>query len=153
MHAPDPRTPRLDTPASTPPLSLVLGYGPMLLILLLGIGAWALQEPVLADAALVWSAAILLFLSGVARGLSFFTQGGPRLTQLATMAIRFGLGLAALALPLTLAWIALILGYASLAITEPPAARHGEAPRYFAHLRPIQALIAVAGLVFCLLAG
>jgi len=108
---------------------------------------------VLADVALVWSAAILLFLSGVARGLSFFTQGGPRLTQLATMALRFGLGLAALALPLTLAWIALILGYASLAITEPPAARHGEAPRYFAHLRPIQALIAVAGLVLCLLAG
>ncbi|UYY59829.1 DUF3429 domain-containing protein [Sphingomonas sp. S2-65] len=153
MHASPPRTPRLDTPARIPPLSLVLGYGPMLVILLLGIGAWTLRAPVLADAALVWSAAILLFLSGVARGLSFFTEGGPRLTQLATMGLRFGLGVAALALPLTLAWIALIFGYASLAITEPPAARHGEAPSYFAQLRPIQALIAVAGLVLCLLAG
>ena len=95
----------------------------------------------------IWGAAILLFLAGVTRGLSFFTAGGPRPIQLATMGWLFLLGLAGLMLPPLYALAALIVGYGSVALLDPPAARRGEAPAHFARLRPPQMLVAIAGLV------
>lgn len=140
---------RLDTPARVPPLSLLLGYGPAAVLPLLGLLAWTGYDWALPLGRL-WGAAILLFLAGVARGLSFFTEGGPRPPQLATMAWRFGCGLLALALWLPAAFVLLIAGYLGVALFDPWAARHGEAPRYFAQLRPPQMAVAILGLALLL---
>lgn len=141
--------PRANTPAHTPPLSLVLGYGPAALLPLLGVLAWAGQEWALPLGRL-WGAAILLFLAGVARGLSFFTEGGPHWPQVAAMGWRFGCGLLALVAWLPVAFALLIAGYLGVALFDPWAARHGEAPRYFARLRPPQMAVAIAGLALLL---
>ncbi len=95
----------------------------------------------------VWAAAILIFIAGVARGLSFFTEGGPRLSQLAVMLWRFLCGRAALVVPSIWAFPILAAGYLSALAYDPHAARHGEAPRVFAALRPPQMIVALAGLV------
>jgi len=138
--------PRADTPDHTPPLSLLLGYGPVALILVLALlasvgFAWAVPL------ARLWAAAILIFIAGVARGLSFFTEGGPRASQIGVTMWRFGCGLAALVLPERWAFVVLALGYASALVFDPHFARHGEAPRFFAHLRPPQMMVAIAGLL------
>ena len=143
---------RADTPATTPPLSLLLGYGPVALILLLAILAWA-GLPWAAPLARLWAAAILIFIAGVARGLSFFTEGGPRVSQLAVMMLRFTCGLVALAVPLGWAFALLTIGYLSALIYDPLAARDGAAPRFFAQLRPPQMLVAMAGLVLLAAVG
>lgn len=83
--------PRRDTPA----LSLLLGYGPVVLVLLLALLAWtgiAWAAPL----AQVWAAAILIFIAGGTRGLSFFTHDGPRLWQPAVMLWRFVCGITTL---------------------------------------------------------
>ncbi|SEM77524.1 Protein of unknown function [Sphingomonas gellani] len=139
-------SPRVDTPERTQPLELLLGYGPACVIALLAGMAWA-GIPYAAEATRIWGAAILIFLAGVTRGLSFFTEGGARWGQLAAMALRFWCGIAALVLPAVIGVALLILGYASIAAYDPVAARGGTAPRFFAHLRPWQMAIAVAGLV------
>ena len=138
--------PRSDTPQSTPLPSIVLGYGPVALIALLAVLAWA-GFAWAVPLARLWAAAILIFIAGVARGLSFFTEGGPRLSQLAVMMWRFGCGLAALVLPAPGAFPVLALGYLSALLYDPHAARHGEAPRFFAHLRVPQMIVALTGLV------
>ena len=133
-----------------PPLDLVLGYGPALLLPLLALFAFLLPlERARLPVALgqLWGAAILVFLAGVRRGLSFFTEGGPRAIQIVTMFWLFGLGLAGLAFPPTIAFPALAIGYGSVALLDPPAARRDEVPAYFARLRPPQMGIALVGLI------
>ncbi len=137
--------PRRDTPEHIPLLSLLLGYGPVLLILALALLAWA-GFAWAAPLARVWAAAILIFIAGVARGLSFFTDGGPRFSQLAVMLWRFLCGLTALVLPAVLAFPVLAAGYLSAFAYDPHAARHGEAPRFFAYLRQPQMFVALTGL-------
>ena len=128
---------------------LVLGYGPMLpfpasvAALLLAPAGWAALALSLV---ILWGAAILIFLGGVRRGLSFRTPGGPRLTQIAMMLWLFLAGLGALLAPPTVALVLLLAGYASLMLLDPTAARRTEAPLYFARLRPPQMAIAVASL-------
>lgn len=143
--------PRTDTPRETPWPSVVLGYGPAALILLLAVAGWMMESGLPLGLARIWAAAILIFLGGVTRGLSFFTEGGPHPSQIAIMLMRFVLGLAGLLLPIGIAFLVLAIGYASLAVTDPAAARMGEAPRYFAQLRPPQSAIAVLGLLLCAL--
>lgn len=143
--------PRQDTPFRTPLPSMVLGYGPAGLILALALAGWLLRWGLAIEAARLWAAAILIFLGGVTRGLSFFTEGGPQPAQMVVMFFRFLIGLAALVLPLTTALLLLAAGWASMAFTDPPAAARGEAPRYFAQLRPPQSALAVAGLILCAL--
>lgn len=144
--------PRTDTPDKTPLLSQVLGFGPTLVILVAGALAlanvpWALTLGVL------FAAAILIFLAGVVRGLSFFTEGGPRVSQVAVMSMRFGCGLLALLLPPSLAAPLLAVGYLSALVYDPFAARSGGAPRYFARLRPPQMAIALVGLILLFVAA
>ena len=141
--------PRIDTPTRIPLLSVVLGYGPAAVLPVLGVLAWAGQGWALPLGRL-WGAAILLFLAGVARGLSFFTEGGPRRPQIAATMWRFGCGLIALMVWLPAAFALLIAGYLGVALFDPWAARHGEAPRYFARLRPSQMAVALAGLAILL---
>jgi Protein of unknown function (DUF3429) len=134
-----------------PALSLVLGYGATVPFVAGAAAAWLLGRGGLAalaaDLTVLWGGAILVFLAGVRRGLSFRTEGGPTPAQLAASLGLFALGLAALAAPRTGAALALLLvGYAALAVLDPWAARRGEAPLFFARLRPLQMLVPVAGL-------
>ncbi len=88
-------------PREVPALSLLLGYGPMLpfaggaLAAWLGPAPW--RSPAI-DLSILWGCAILCFLSGVRRGVSFRTMGGPTVTQIATMLWLFCAGGGALLL-------------------------------------------------------
>jgi hypothetical protein len=144
--------PLSDTPTRTPPLELLLGYGPALVILVAGALALA-GVPWALTLGCLWASAILIFLAGVVRGLSFFTEGGPRLSQVAVMMVRFVCGLAALVLPAILATPVLAVGYLSSLLYDPFAARNGAAPRYFAQLRPPQMVIALLGLALLFVAA
>jgi len=142
------------TPAPTPEaaspriplLSRVFGYGPVLVLPLAALAAWA-GAPLALLVGQIWGAAILVFLAGVARGLSFFTPGGTHISQMLTMALRFTLGFLALIAGPPTGFGLLILGYASIALTDPWLARWGGAPQHFARLRPPQMLVAIAGLI------
>lgn len=133
-----------------PPLSALFGYGAMIPLAASAAAVWLLPAPWPAIAlrlGLVWAGAILAFLAGVRRGLSFWTEGGPTSAQLLGMLWLFALAFLALASPWPAASCALLLaGYASVAILDPAAARHGEAPGFFASLRPPQMLIALVSL-------
>jgi len=133
-----------------PLLSLILGYGPMAAFPLLALAAWLAPPPwpaIATAAGQGWGAALLVFLAGVRRGLSFFTAGGPRPAQIATMLWLFLLGCASLLVTPQVAYPLLAIGYGSIALLDPPAARRGEAPAYFARLRPPQMGLALTGLV------
>jgi len=132
-----------------PPTELFLAFGPALLALAGGIAAWSVPlawQPIAIAFGWLWSSAILLFLAGVTRGLSFFSPGGARWSQLFEMAWRFLLGLFAFATPLAWALPLLMIGYASVAAFDLYAAPRGMAPARFAWLRPPQILIFLAGL-------
>jgi hypothetical protein len=133
-----------------PALSLVLGYGATVPFVVGAAAAWLLDgglAALAADLTVLWGGAILVFLAGVRRGLSFRTEGGPTPVQLATSLGLFALGLAALAVPRTGVALALLLaGHLALAVLDPWAARRGEAPLFFARLRPPQMFVPVAGL-------
>lgn len=144
--------PRIDTPEHTPLLSQILGYGPAGVILAAGALAIA-NVPWSLAFGQAWAAVILIFLAGVARGLSFFTEGGPRMAQIAATMGRFGCGVIALILPPVLALPILTAGYLSVLLYDPFAARTGAAPRYFARLRPPQMIVAVVGLVLLFVAS
>ncbi len=147
------RTIRAYEPRGVPWLSVVFGYGPMLPFLA-GAGlVWWLRGPpaeAIFTLTLLWGCAILLFLSGVRRGVSFRTEGGATLAQIATMLSLFGLGYGALvAFALGKPVVALgllIAGFLEIAILDPIAARRGEAPLFFARLRPWQIPLAILGL-------
>jgi hypothetical protein len=134
-----------------PLLSILFGYGPALPLPIAALVAWIAPAPapfIAVSLAVWWGAAILLFLAGVRRGLSFRTEGGPRLSQMLTMMWLFVLGAGALAVPTALSALALlVLGYASILVLDPIAARRGEAPAHFARLRPPQMGLALLGLV------
>jgi Protein of unknown function (DUF3429) len=132
---------------------LIFGYGAMvLLVACAGLAfvpvwsAWAME------AGRLWAAAIVLFLSGVRRGLSFRTEGGPRWTQLAMMLWLFCGGLAAMLLPVEPGLGLLLALSLSLAVLDPLAARTGEVPLYFRRLRPAQMGLAALCLAVMLLA-
>ncbi|MDO9711842.1 DUF3429 domain-containing protein [Paracraurococcus lichenis] len=141
------------TEAEAPPReSLLFGVAAILPLLAFAAGAWLLPFawlPLVVALGVVWGAAILIFLAGVRRGLSFRTPGGTRPSQLATMLWLFLAGLLALASPWPApALLLLILGYGSLALLDPMAARRGEAPPFLGRLRPVQMAVGL----LCLLA-
>lgn len=144
----------MSTREPVPPLSLLFAGGPVLLILALGIAGWVLPPAparFAVAAGWLWGTAILLFLAGVTRGLSFFSPGGPHRAQIVMMLWIFLLGFGALATPTWIGFALLILGYGSIAAYDPAAARAGLAPGYFARLRVPQMGVAIAGLVLMML--
>ena len=155
MHdRPDGRTLRVTEPRAVPWLSIVFGYGPMLPFAAGALAAWGWRGAPLGEVGaaltILWGCAILLFLSGVRRGVSFRTEGGATVAQIATMIGLFSLGFAALVLA-TLdravpALVLLLLGFTAIAVLDPIAARRGEAPLFFARLRPVQIPIAILSL-------
>ena len=129
---------------------LVLGYGAMLPFPVAAVAVWVGGGEVAAAAAtlaILLGAALALFLSGVRRGLSFRTEGGPRPGQIAMMLWLFAVGLAALLIPERPAIALLAAVFLSLLILDPIAARRGEVPLYFARLRPPQMAIPVLSLL------
>jgi hypothetical protein len=137
-----------------PALSIVLGFGPMLPFVIGAVATWCLSGFWRGEAVLLtvlWAAAILAFLAGVRRGLSFRTEGGPAVAQIVTMAGLFTLALGALVAivhALALVAVSLVLvGFLLITILDPIAARQGQAPLFFARLRPPQMMIAVGSLV------
>lgn len=83
--------------------------------------------------------------------MSFRTEGGPSIAQIATMFGLCVLALGALAsaqfdLPIVAAAL-LLIGFGTVLITDPIAAKRGEAPLFFARLRRPQIAIAVASLL------
>ncbi len=125
--------------ARIPPDGLLLGWGAMVPLAVTAVLAWWPDlSGVAVEAGRLWAAAIAVFLAGVRRGLSFRTAGGPRARQFAMMLWLFLGGIAAAVMPLSWALWLLIALYLSLAVLDPIAARAGEAPLYFARLRPAQ---------------
>ncbi len=132
----------------TPRLSVAFGYGAMAPLAAAAVVAWVFGGMV-ADAAteiaVAWGGALLVFLAGVRRGLSFRTPDGPRTPEMAAMLWLFVLGLGALASTNVVIGSALLLvGFASLMVIDPVAAWRGEAPPFFARLRPFQMAIPTA---------
>ncbi|MFD0936167.1 DUF3429 domain-containing protein [Methylobacterium trifolii] len=148
------RTVTAHEPRETPWLGVVLGYGPMLPFAAGAAAAWWWRDSwdeLILLVTIFYGAAILLFLSGVRRGVSFRTEGGPTVVQIATMLGLFGLGLGALLFVGVLgnrviALDLLIAGFVAVAVLDPIAAKRGEAPLFFARLRPLQMPIAVLSL-------
>lgn len=130
--------------------AVFFGYGAMLPFPLAVIAVWlggAAFDMLAIRLVSTWGAVILVFLAGVRRGLSFRTPGGPRSAQIAMMLWLFLAGLGALAIPAQAALILLFLGFLSLLVLDPIAARHGDVPLYFARFRPWQMAVPVVSLL------
>ena len=134
-----------------PGLSLLLAYAAVLPIPFGSLLAWVLPPVAAGSAAratVIWAGAILCFLAGVRRGLSFRQPGGAYWTQVAGSLWLFLLGVGALEAVRSVGAVVLLLaGYASIGLGDVWAARLGYAPRYFARLRPLQMLVPVAALL------
>ena len=148
--APRPFSTEDERDTRVPWLSLAFGYGPMLPIAAAGIAVWTMAHPwplIATQLGLWWAASILIFLAGVRRGYAFTMAGGERPAQMATMIWLFVLGAGAFAMPTpTQALALLLIGYVSVAVLDPIAARKGEAPAHFASLRPPQMAIGAVSL-------
>lgn len=142
---------RPQIPGRIPWTSLILGYGPMLPLPIAAVLSWTMAPPVptvVTWLAVWWAAAILIFLAGVRRGLSFRGDAETPAAKLAAMMWLFILGAGSLVSPTPLVSLTLLaIGYASIAVLDPIAARSGEAPPHFARLRPPQMGIALLGLI------
>ena len=148
--SPDTEGPQRHTPLE----SLVLAYAAMVPIAAGALACLLLPGPyerLAVHLTIIWSGAVICFLAGVRRGLSFRQAGGPLLSQIATMLGLFTLGVASLLSPWTVTAVLLqVLGYATMAVLDPVAAREGEAPRFFQRLRPVQMLVPIASLALIL---
>ena len=127
-----------------PCISLLLAYAAVVPILA-GV-VWSLgsghEASLPVRLTIAWAGAVLCFLAGVRRGLSFRQRHGPTLIQLATMLWLFVLAAASLLSPWPLGSLLLqIAGYGTMAVADPAAARRGEVPVYFQRLRPAQMLL------------
>ena len=139
--------------AEVPWPSLVLGFGPVGAMAAGAALAWLTRDPlrlVVIRLTIIWAAAILAFLAGVRRGLSFRTEGGPAPAQMVTMLVYFTLSLSTLiALAFDLLRLSiwpLLIGYAIAVVADPLAGRRGQAPLFFVRLRPTQMMVAVLSL-------
>ena len=148
------RTMHVNEPAETPPMGVFFAYIAMLPLVVGVLTIWFAPEAqsfLAFNLTLFWGAAILMFLAGVRRGVSFRTPGGARLTQVATMLWLYAAGFASLVATIwaypTTAAVLQFLGYLSLAVLDPIAARNGDAPLFFARLRPLQMAIPIVMLI------
>jgi hypothetical protein len=145
--------PRDPDPAAIPTNSLVLGYGPMLPFIAAAVGMWGLAGawPAIAlRLGVIWAAIILVFVAGVRRGFGFGAGRASTRVEIVTMLLYFVPAGAALVVSLfgwyPVALILLLLGFAMVTVLDTRAARHGDAPRHFARLRPPQMSLAMASL-------
>ena len=89
-------------PLQTPALSLILGYSSTIPFIAGATGAALINDNAIArlcvDLIVLWGAAILLFLAGVRRGLSFRTPNGVTAGQIAASMWYFTAGFGSLVL-------------------------------------------------------
>jgi hypothetical protein len=154
MSDPEPRRVEVLENGEIPRLDILFGFGPTVPFVFGVVAALWFPEPwdvVGLQLTAMWGSAILLFLAGVRRGLSFRTEGGPTWRQMATMLVLFGLGLFSLAAvwldAVLWALVLLLVGYSTVLVLDPIAARLGEAPLYFGPLRRLQMPIIVLSLI------
>jgi hypothetical protein len=130
-----------------------LAFAPLVLAAIL---AWVTPAGIaslIAAAAMIWSGALLAFLAGARRGLTFSEAAPPARREIVSMLWLFGAAVATLWLaPNILAIPMAIFGFASLGVLDFRAARRQEAPGYFAAFRPLQAAVAMAALIALLAA-
>ncbi len=143
-----------DPKARAPAISLLLAYAAMVPIAMGTTASFVLdrdRQPTVTGLTVAWAGAVLCFLAGVRRGLSFRQPGGSTVAQVATMLWLFVLGAGALVSPRRGAALVLLpLGYGSMAVLDPKAAGRDEAPRYMARLRPTQMLVPILSLMVLL---
>jgi hypothetical protein len=123
--------------------------------LALAAGAVWLTPPMIAEqlsiAAIGWSGALLAFLAGVRRGLTFSEAGGAAWREIATMLFVFAPGVATLWRHAGAAAIGLaMLGFIAVIAFDVRAARRLQAPPYFRLFRPLQMAAALAALAVLL---
>ena len=133
-------------------LDVALGLGPASMIVSGAVLAVIVRhdlQTVSLQLTTAYAAAMLTFMAGVRRGLSFRSERFPTLPKLATTFLYFGLALAALAGVvldhLQVAASALTIGFAAAMIADPIAATGGDAPFFFRRLRPPQMIVAIIG--------
>lgn len=137
---------RRDVPAD----GAILGYGPMLPLVVAGAAAWLLPPPWpfwAVQLGILWGALILAFIAGVRRGFGFGSAGASKPAAIGASIVYFtlaGLGLV-IGRP-SMALLPLLVGYGLAALLDRRAALAGNAPAYFATLRPRQLLLGAAGL-------
>ena len=138
----------------TPVLSQVLATAPLLPAVAAAVAVWFLAgtaRMLVVAADIIWMGAILCFLAGVRRGLAFRTPGGSRVAEIVSMFVLFVLGVLALLSPWpAVSLVLLIVGFGCIGVFDPLAARHEEAPPFFARLRPVQMSAAVVALLVVL---
>ncbi|SPJ23648.1 DUF3429 domain-containing protein [Palleronia abyssalis] len=146
----------MDTQANTPDRARIpwdahiFGWGPILPFLVALLVVWLgpdRMDAVALRGATLWGACIVIFAAGVRRGFSFALHSGPKPHVLAEMTGLFGAAALSLVLVPPLGAVLLALAFAALAVLDPLAARRGEAPRWFARLRPVQMAIPAVCLV------
>ncbi|USU11783.1 DUF3429 domain-containing protein [Sphingomonadaceae bacterium OTU29THOMA1] len=137
---------RPDIPAD----GAILGYGPMLPLVVAGAGAWLLPQPWpfwAVQLGIIWGALVLTFIAGVRRGFGFGSPQASKPAEITASIAYFTLaGLALVIGRPSVALLPLIIGYVLAALLDRRAALAGNAPAYFATLRPRQLLIGAAGL-------
>ena len=133
--------------------ALVLGFGPMIPLVAAGIGVWLLPGawPILTvQLAIVYAALILAFIGGVRRGFGFGREQASTPVAIAAAAAYLVVAGLALVVPrATMALMLLIVGYVLAALLDRRAALAGNAPAFFATLRPPQLLLGAAGMAGC----
>lgn len=138
--------------ASVPRDGLLLGWAATVPFFVFAIALWladASLAKTIAAVAQLWGGAIMLFFSGVRRGLSFRTEGGPHWQQLVVFGLLFFGGLAVLTVPPKTALFIVAVALAALAIEDTRAAHRGEVPLYFSRLRPPQMSVAAVMTLLC----
>ncbi len=150
----------VNEPLRSPPVDVFLAYAAIVPITAGALALFVFPDwsRAILPLTLVWAGAIVTFLSGVRRGVSFRMPDGATIGQLAMMGWLFLAGLSSILLAgiqsFSLATGILLLAYVSLGVLDPIAARKGEAPRSFAGLRPYQmglAVLSLAGVALWLL--
>ena len=161
----DARRVTVEEPGRTPPLGVILGYGAVLPLVVGAVVAWlsgGIVGALAVNLSILWGAALLVFLAGVRRGVSFRTPAGPTRAQIGAMLWLFLTGFGAMlsvAVPVTpvhvgphvLSFSLLLAGFASLMVLDPWAAERVEAPAFFRRLRPKQMAIATVAVAALLL--
>lgn len=144
-HAPDPADVR-----DPPPDGVLLAYGPMLPLVIAGIAVWVLPRlwPLVAiRLSIVWAALLLAFIGGVRRGFGFARPGASKVAEIAAASACLVIALLALVSPDPLLSLGVLAaGFLLMALLDRRAALRGDAPRWFARLRPPQLLFGAAGL-------
>ncbi len=137
-------------PRKIPLPSIVFGYGPMLPFVAGALGVWLGPDavrPLALWLTQVWGTIILTFVAGVRRGFAFERGRASTGIEIATMlpyVVLAGLGVL---LPALWGVTALAAGFALATALDTIAARRGNAPAFFARLRPTQFPIAVVSLL------